>query len=626
MKRNLVLLFVGALMVMACQQNQIDVQQMEDDVFYAAIENDDQTRTTLDENNNVMWSANDQLTIFKKSSINSKYQVASSSAGKTTGTFTKVYAGNDDEFTAGGELDHNVAVYPYQEQLAVSRADDADLASRYEIEGMVLPEEQEYVANSFAEGAFPMAAVSLNNELVFRNVCGGIKFQLKGTQKVTSIKIKGNDKEKLAGNAVLTVYADEDLKPALTMASDAVKSVTLDCGDGVQLTESSATEFIIALPPVLFSKGFTATVTASDGQTYTVQTDKANTVLRSSLLVMPVFDLNKGPESGEDEDAIYVEYLILSNDHLNLYPGTSFTLGVEMDPIEVTDPTLTWVSDDTSIVEVDQNGKVTAKADGNAIITVMAVGGVTAECEVRVREATAVASVDYVDEYGINHGRGIVIGDFVYAPVNCGYKAATADDDGYPYGKLYQWGRRYGQGYDGPFYVDDYQEGTFSDASYPEGEDLIEAPVKPSWGSSAAYEDSFFYGKLDWSDMQIDDMWGHLGDKTAKDPCPSGWRVPSEYEFFILSNHSSWTSVDGQEGYWFTGWYTYMDDINRIFLPAGGYRNRGGNAANRNSIGRYWTRDSKEEYAYYFNIQSFQLSIRKDGCRAEGYSVRCVQE
>ena len=132
---------------------------------------------------------------------------------------------------------------------------------------MVLPEDQEYVANSFAEGAFPMAAVSLNNELVFRNVCGGIKLQLKGTQKVTSIKIQGNDKEKLAGNAFLTVYADEDLKPALTMASDAVKSVTLDCGDGVQLTESSATEFIIALPPVLFSKGFTAFVTASDGQT-----------------------------------------------------------------------------------------------------------------------------------------------------------------------------------------------------------------------------------------------------------------------------------------------------------------------------------------------------------------------
>lgn len=48
---------------------------------------------------------------------------------------------------------------------------------------------------------------------------------------------------------------------------------------------------------------------------------------------------------------------------------------------------------------------------------------------------------DYVDEYGINHGQGIEVGGVIWAPVNCGYKAATADSKGFPYGKLYQWGR-----------------------------------------------------------------------------------------------------------------------------------------------------------------------------------------
>ena len=620
-------LFVGASMVMACQQNQIDVQQGEDDVFYASIENDDRTRTTLDENNNVMWSANDLLTVFKKSSINSKYQVTTSSVGKTTGTFTKVYAGNDDEFTAGGELDHNVAVYPYQEQLAVSRADDADLASRYEIEGMVLPEDQEYVANSFAEGAFPMAAVSLNNELVFRNVCGGIKLQLKGTQKVTSIKIQGNDKEKLAGNAFLTVYADEDLKPALTMASDAVKSVTLDCGDGIQLTESSATEFIIALPPVLFSKGFTAIVTASDGQTYTVQTDKANTVLRSSLLVMPVFDLNKGPESGE---STYIEVLYIDKSSIVMAPGVSYTFVIDYMPTDVANKTLTWSSSTTTVAQVDQNGKVTAKSDGNVMITATAVGGAIAECEVVVRKATAVASVDYIDEYGINHGKGIVIKDYVFAPVNCGYKAATADDKGYPYGKLYQWGRKYGQGYNGPLYSDEYEIGTISDSSYPEGDNLHEGPVQPSLGSSEAYKDVFFYGKPDWSDNQVDDLWGGWSaseyNKSAKDPCPSGWRVPTQYELEMLSsNHSSWASVDGQEGYWFTGWATYMDDINRVFLPAAGYRTYGAGCHNRNCFGWYWSSTAKKDKSYSLRFQSFQMWMPEE-VRAEGYSVRCIQE
>lgn len=58
--------------------------------------------------------------------------------------------------------------------------------------------------------------------------------------------------------------------------------------------------------------------------------------------------------------------------------------------------------------------------------------------------------IDYINEYGVNHGKGIIIGDIVWAPVNCGYHATD-----YKYGKLYQWGRKYGQGYDGSFIMVD---------------------------------------------------------------------------------------------------------------------------------------------------------------------------
>ena len=60
-----------------------------------------------------------------------------------------------------------------------------------------------------------------------------------------------------------------------------------------------------------------------------------------------------------------------------------------------------------------------------------------------VTDSTAEATIDYVDEYGINRGKGTAIGSTVWAPVNCGYHEID-----YPYGKLYQWGRKYGQGYD----------------------------------------------------------------------------------------------------------------------------------------------------------------------------------
>jgi hypothetical protein len=150
-----------------------------------------------------------------------------------------------------------------------------------------------------------MVAVSENNNITFKNVLGGIKLQLKGTQTVKSINLQGKNNEKLSGAAIVTAYTDET-KPAITMSQTASTSVTLNCGSGVQLSESTATEFIISLPPVLFSKGFTVTVTDIESKTYKVETDKANTVLRSSLLVMPALSLGESSEQVGDDDAAMI--------------------------------------------------------------------------------------------------------------------------------------------------------------------------------------------------------------------------------------------------------------------------------------------------------------------------------
>ena len=112
-----------------------------------------------------------------------------------------------------------------------------------------------------------MAAVSADTDLAFKNVGGGIKLQIKGTCKVESIVIEGNNGELLSGAAVVTVYADEEKVPSIAMAENAETFVTLNCGNGVQLDENTATEFIISLPPTIFTKGFTVTVTDTDGGT-----------------------------------------------------------------------------------------------------------------------------------------------------------------------------------------------------------------------------------------------------------------------------------------------------------------------------------------------------------------------
>ena len=399
-----------AMSFAACQE--VEAPLAEENVLSAVIEQDETTKTEMDENNNILWSANDQIVAFMKSSYGHKYNLIPSYIGKAYADFEPASSGNGGNLSAGSEWDHNVAYYPYSSSVECLRS-----GNHYTLE-VVLPSEQTYVPESFSNGSMAMVAVSEDNNIVFKNVLGGMKLQLKGTQKVTSIKLQGKNNEKLSGEATVTAYTDET-SPTITMASEASTSVTLNCGSGVQLNASKATEFIISLPPVLFSKGFTVTLTDNSGNTYTVETDNANTVLRSSLLRMPAFKLGDKPEEDSNGEVL-VNKIFIDRTSLTMVPNTSYTFEAEVDPYYATDKTLTWSSSAPSVVSIDQSGKATALSEGTAVISAVAVGGTSASCDVNVLACSAVADIDYIDEYGVNCGKGIAIGETVWAPVNLG--------------------------------------------------------------------------------------------------------------------------------------------------------------------------------------------------------------
>ena len=606
-------------MLNACQKNEV-ASISESATIHATIENEDATKTVMDENNNILWSENDRIIAFMKSSYGHKYQVKPSFVGKSYADFSIVSSGNGSDLSAGNEWEHNVVYYPYSENIECLKS-----GSNYALE-VNLPSEQVYVPDSFANGSMAMVAVSESNNITFKNVLGGIKLQLKGTQKVTSIKIEGKNNEKLSGSATVTAYADET-KPVITKDSGASTSVTLNCGEGVQLNEDKATEFIIALPPVLFSKGFTVTMTDSSGETHTVGTDKPNTILRSSILTMPAFTLGEKPESGEDNDEAYVKYIYLDKASLTMYPATSYTLQAEISPVEVAYPTLSWSSSDETVAQVDQNGKVTTVTDGSAAITALAVGGVIATCTVTVKSATTTAIKDYIVD-GQNYGPGIKIGQTIWAPVNCGYEPATADYKGYPYGKLYQWGRKYGQGYN------------YQDASFPSGDNLVSEPVMPSDGQSVENADKFYRSSAspyDWSKVQKDDFWNDGTEynpiKTQYDPCPNGWRVPT-YKELIELDTDNYKYTSESESILFSGDYDFIDGVPYVELPLAGqrqYNNVNVISTYRYSYGSYWS--SAAGYLLgYDTIKAGNLSLSSTyiDCgtheRGWGSSVRCVQE
>ena len=304
MKRIILSVLAMSALLCGCQKDHVSELAQGRGTIQATIEEISSTRTVMDENNNIRWSEGDQIVGFMKSTLGVKYQVTAASVGKTSASFEEVSSGG---LNAGTVLEHVIAYYPYSSSVSAAKS-----GSNYTLD-VILPTEQTYVAGSFGNGAMPMVAVSETNNITFRNVCGGMKLQLKGIQKVITIKVEGKNGELLSGAASVTAYTDET-KPTITMASGASTSVTLNCGSGVQLNESKATEFIIALPPVLFSKGFTVTVTDTDNDIYTIETDKSNTVLRSSLLVMPAVVLERTftlPEDPKPESTSFAHRILL---------------------------------------------------------------------------------------------------------------------------------------------------------------------------------------------------------------------------------------------------------------------------------------------------------------------------
>lgn len=289
MKNKVSAIITAIICIAGCQMNVIEEPTIGHTYFTGKTESFEKTKTSLDENNNIRWSANDELLIFKGSTLGSIYKISDESAGQTSASFEYVGAVSEG-FSAGTALEHNIAFYPMGKAILCAKADASEPVKSYELSNIVIPSEQTYAVNSFAQGAFPMVAVTEstdNYELNFKNILGGLKLQLMGECSVQSITISGNESESLAGEAKVTAYVSGKA-PEITLSDNTSTAVTLECKEPVQLSMEDPTEFIIALPPMEFTEGFIVTVTDANGNDYQLSTTKSNTVYRSSLLKMPV--------------------------------------------------------------------------------------------------------------------------------------------------------------------------------------------------------------------------------------------------------------------------------------------------------------------------------------------------
>lgn len=256
MKR--VFTFVVTLLLIACNNDELYTPVNKATCFHATIENEE-TRTFVDENIRLRWTAEDLITLFEGTTRNKKYKFLGET-GDNAGDFEDVTTG----FGSGNDVDCYYALYPYASTTKLH--EDGYITYTF-------PAEQTYAANSFGLGANPMVAVTSDKndyDLSFKNAGGYLRLYLYGNEvTIKSIKIEGNNSEPIAGKAIITpVYGGN---PTTEMDATATPAVTLNCGDGVKIGETAenSTPFWIVLPPTTFAKGFTLTITDTNGKEFT---------------------------------------------------------------------------------------------------------------------------------------------------------------------------------------------------------------------------------------------------------------------------------------------------------------------------------------------------------------------
>ena len=335
MKKYIIIL-ATIISTVACSHTEMDVEQEYSKTrFTAILEDAIATKTYLGEEEDgmypVYWSEGDKIKMLVSQHEISDGQGYQLDLESGAGTIESVFSGNVPALPEGSL--YYYAVYPYSLAASIGGRDVLDYGispaeeawdtygdgSLWEASNYVLvslPSVQQYAPHSFGRDYNPAIAVSRDQTLRFKNPCGVLRINLTGNVKVGKITVRGDGDAALWG-VLLARYrwrqrSSESEFMSFVASGQSYSSdrrtITLDCGSGVQLS-NEVTDFYIVLPisgnsfwdggdfyDFKFSsplcEGFTMRVYDTLGnEVYAKHTDMDNSIHRSMIRNMPVLDV-----------------------------------------------------------------------------------------------------------------------------------------------------------------------------------------------------------------------------------------------------------------------------------------------------------------------------------------------
>lgn len=225
------------------------------------------TKTSLDADRKVLWSAGDQIKVYNSSNPGGVVYTLSGGDGTTGAKFTGDALSGDGPF---------YAIYPADAGGALSGSNIA----------VTLPAEQSYAAGSFGSGAaVSVAKANAINKLNFKNVLGGVAFSVTSSKAFSGVRLQTKGDEALNGAGTITV-GDGNPSLSVSRATDDNSFLYLRCPEeGV----SAPATFVLMLPPGAFSNGFLVEFLDKEGNVMfrSAKAQNSNTVYRSTILDMP---------------------------------------------------------------------------------------------------------------------------------------------------------------------------------------------------------------------------------------------------------------------------------------------------------------------------------------------------